>query len=61
MKKSNRILNTFATLFLMVTFVISPLNAVFADEEPKKEVAKVADADAKDGDADKKKDEPECE
>jgi len=56
MKKSNKILNTIATLFLLVSFVVSPLNVVFADEEPKKEVAKEAD-----GDADKKKDEPECE
>jgi len=54
MKKSNKTLSLFASIFLLASFIFSPLNAVFAEDaaasketaEPKEAAAKASD-DAK--------------
>lgn len=68
MKKSNKILSTFASLLLLASFIFSPLSIVFADDAAEAPKAAEAGADSKKaegGDAaadkDKKAEEPECD
>lgn len=68
MKKSNKALSAIATFFILVSFILSPVTAVFADEKPKETAAesgKTAEGDAAKDSKDKKKkkdgEEPDCE
>ncbi len=71
MKKSNKTLSVFASIFLLASFIFSPLSVVFADDAaaaPKEAATEEASADVKkvkDGDAEKKKgkkdEEPDCD
>ena len=68
MKKSNKALSALATFFILVSFILTPATAVFAEEKPKEAVAesdKAAEGDAaKDKKDEKKKkdgEEPDCE
>ena len=70
MEKQNKHLSIFASFLILVSFALSPIAAVFADEKPK-ETTSEANTDKSKGAGDKKKkdgatkkedgEEPDCE